>query len=1347
MASISASLRLFSSLSASAETAEGLRHLGKGKPVALLAYLSAAPGRRASRERLATLLWAEGSSEQARQNLRQTIWYIRRRLGPWLITSEDFVELSADVESDRLKFLAAVRDQRYRDALASYTGEFIPDFAAPGAAEFEQWADVERRRLRALFTGCCDTLARQLLAEGQAQRAAEVARRARDEAPLEFATWRLLFESLIAARDPVGSLAEAEHLDGVLAANEMELDEATRIALRAARQYAATSAKSEDPAPAAGGTSADAPTGAVAVDDARTFAPELIGREAEFRTLLARWEETRRGRGGAILISGVAGLGKSRLLADLHARLRAGRARAVLLRANPGDRAVGSGFIAAVAESIAQRPGAAAISADSASVLVALAPALSSSFPQARPDAATGEDALRRRVGALLDLLRAVSEESALALFVDDVHWTDPDSRRVLDAIAARLEGGRVLLVITSRPPLDALAGFVALPRIELPRFDLARTAEFVSRLGDLPAQEWSAEFPAQLLAATRGIPLTMIEALQRLVETGALRLEEGRWVAESPAQVAELLRDGMVLEARVRTLAPGARELLVLLATLGRPVPLASLAPAGHGFDRGAESAAPLQPILAELEHRGFVARHDALLHVSHDEIAAAALAAATDDERRRGHARAASLLATERESDASLLLAASHAAAAEDSPLLRALAQRYVERRRRDGDGRSVREILGSLVGTPPEGTALDALAKVVPWYRRPSRAVRRSVAALLVLSLTLAGWRVTHPERAPDLEFYLVTNEETPRLVQFRLADAERWDAGEPWEGRAVPFTAFPTAFDAARRIFYRSLPDGSGWVGAGFFAEGGGDEMTLLSATGALSRPVSYAGDDWIGSPSPDGAMLVFPTARFHPATDRSNLAIYDRRTGEVRRLLESSETDATPYWSPDGTRIAFYRNYFSAVRPTTVCVVAVDGRDPRCDWPALTEGVVTLGWLDPEHVLLRSASLRLISLDVTTGIVSDASESSEAPLLLEDGRTIISATEASERAPSALIAQRVDRRGSARALRVGGAPVNGRVVLSTYRRHSNKYAEHARLDLPDGGIPVDAPFTLRASALAADGSTVRAHAVRIRSLDDSVATVVNSVLRPRRAGVARLEVSLGGWRTDTVAARVVPATAVTLLSERWGADWSERWRGYGDPKPRLARGDGGPTLVTNGDGKYGSGAYLMRELDAATGLGVELRVSAPLTARQWQDLIISLHANTTFRAQAAWDHLTGNLREVHDVACQTTLGGEGGAAHAELIVNTAAGGVAGRAPTPARLYDGSWHTVRLQLFADGRCGLAVDGVPLIVTAKPVTVRSPILLDLQGASVGTTIQVGRTEVWTGVRGGVDWESVRR
>lgn len=1307
-------LSTFGTLRATATAASGTRELNRGKPVALLAFLAASPGRRASRERLASLLWSDGSSESARQNLRQTIWYIKRRLGDWLVASDDFLELVPDIDVDRDRFLIAVREQRLKDAVAIYAGEFIPDFAAPGAADFEQWADIERRRLRGVFVGCCDTLARQQLAGGHFQAAVELAKRARDAAPLDFSTWRLLLESLTAARDAMACVAEVEHLQALAAAEEMEIDDATRAVIRSALRNGG--------APATTGTS-----GGTATEDADAggFAPELIGRETEFRSLLALWDAAREGRGSAVLISGIAGLGKSRLLTDFHARLRAARARASLIRANPGDRAVGGGFIAAVAEAVAQRPGAAAISEESANVLVALAPALASTFPRARADAATGEDALRRRANALLDLVRAVSEESALALLIDDIHWADAESRRVLDALTARLDGGRVLLVLAARPPLETLGGFATLTRFELSRFDLPRVAEFVTRLGELPAERWAAHLPSQLLAATRGIPLALVETLARLVELGALTLREHQWTSEAPAQIGEVLREGMVLEARVRSLSAGGRELLVLLAVVGRPMSAPSAEGAGA---------------LVELEHRGFVTRREGVVMAAHDEIAAAALASASEVERRAAHARAAQLLAEGPESDVALTLAAGHARLAGEGALLRSVVRRWIRRQRAQGHAGSADALLHELLGHDAPPVERRALARTVPWWQRPARGVLGAAAASAAAVLLLSGWILFRETVPPDLELYLRTDSANPQYYRVVLPDLDDWEAGLPIEAEAVSPRGLPVDVTPYTRITL--FADGSrpGWSGSAFVADSGGDELILADEDGRITQPAMYRGDDGVGSLSPDGRQAVFASARWHPETDMYNVGVLDLATRQVRRLVVSDEFDTNPVWSPDGSRIAFTRRFYTRNTPSQLCVVHVDGSDLRCEWPGLGSVIDAVVWVDDEHLFINPRGERNFKLlNVMTGVVRDAGEGSSGTRLPDRRVALMSVSRSNDGRPGLAIR----RTGAVPATRVilhRGREVQGILVLARAAVRPRP-VERLRLVVPERGVPIDLEYLLRAEAADAEGQPRRAYALRYRSLDDSIATVVNGRLRPRRLGNARVEVTAGGWRSDTARIEIVPSTVLEVLDERWTDDWGARWRGFGDPLPRLVTVGARRALNPNGDGKYASGIYLLRNLDPRDGLGVEFDTSLPLTALQWQELSLALLNGTAQSQFGGWDHRSGFAPGAGQPFCSTTLGQEG--ADNRMSVPIMRDGYDEiRAPIQPDVYSGRWVRVRLQLWPDGRCGLSLDGRPLLLSDAPARLDSAMVVYLVGHSHKTNVAVGGLTVWTGVKGGVDW-----
>jgi DNA-binding SARP family transcriptional activator len=174
-----------------------------GKPLALITYLSCAPDRAAAREHLIDLLWGDVGPDAAKHALRQTLWYIRKRLGDRpLIVGGDMLRIVAPIDFDRDRFLAAVADNSVENVVQLYTGDFFPGFAAPGGVEFERWADIERQRLRGFFWRAAETVVRRWMSTGRLRDAQALARRVRDSDPLREGGWRLLFETLIAGGEP-----------------------------------------------------------------------------------------------------------------------------------------------------------------------------------------------------------------------------------------------------------------------------------------------------------------------------------------------------------------------------------------------------------------------------------------------------------------------------------------------------------------------------------------------------------------------------------------------------------------------------------------------------------------------------------------------------------------------------------------------------------------------------------------------------------------------------------------------------------------------------------------------------------------------------------------------------------------------------------------------------------------------------------------------------------------------------------------------------------------------------------------------------------------------------------------
>ena len=81
-----------------------------------------------------------------------------------------------------------------------------------------------------------------------------------------------------------------------------------------------------------------------------------------------------------------------------------------------------------------------------------------------------------------------------------------------------------------------------------------------------------------------------------------------------------------------------------------------------------------------------------------------------------------------------------------------------------------------------------------------------------------------------------------------------------------------------------------------------------------------------------------------------------------------------------------------------------------------------------------------------------------------------------------------------------------------------------------------------------------------------------------------------------------------------------------------------------------------------------------------------------------------------------------------------------------APAPKYLRTGEWYHLRLQVFPDGRCAIALNGTPVLIGSSVVT-SQPTYLFLYGMSVQSRILVGPLTVFSGVRTDVEWDSRRR
>lgn len=523
------------------KTGAGLQTLfGPGKPVALLAYLASAPERRVPRDRISELLWSDRPPDVAQHDLRQTLWYIRRRVGTVVIANRTGeLVLDRSVRCDRDAFLSALDGGQVERAVRLYRGDFLAGLGSSGSTGFDEWANLERYRLSRTFCNSGEEIARRAVRLGDFTRAIALAQRVRDAQQTDEACWRLYLETLLAGGERIRAATEADLLEWQLAMAGREPDPPTRELLRRARRRATP----QDVQPMA------------------TAMARLVGRATEMGVLLRAWEKTRWRHGAHIEIVAPTGFGKTIFLKEAKTRLQALGACVVYLASNWTTREVPYVLASDVATELAELPGAAGVSAVTAAALVALNPTLSRRFPVA-PDRAIGEEATRNRLFALLELLQAVSEERPIALLLDDVHWADNHSREVLDAVWDRVDRFATLIVTASRTASDRIPG-AHTATVRLAPLAAKDMRMLLEGHGALPELQWARELPERLQTIAAGSPLAALDVLERAIDHGVLAVRGGIWTCAEPAELPARLEG--LSGVRIQPIESHQRSILVI--------------------------------------------------------------------------------------------------------------------------------------------------------------------------------------------------------------------------------------------------------------------------------------------------------------------------------------------------------------------------------------------------------------------------------------------------------------------------------------------------------------------------------------------------------------------------------------------------------------------------------------------------------------------------------------------------------------------------------------------------------------------------------------------------------------
>jgi DNA-binding SARP family transcriptional activator len=592
----------------------------------LLAYLLLHRGTPQSRHRLAFLFWPDSSEAQALTNLRNLLFRLRRDLPDadrFLRVGRNTLEWRSEApfELDVARFEAALAEadevlgEGFREAVADrdrgrvaleQAVAFYEDDLLPSC--YEDWITPDRERLRQGLGRALRRLTRLLEDQQEYAAAIRYAERLLRHDPLDEATYRRLMRLQAVSGDRVGALRTYHRCTRVL---ERELGvEPSPVTQEMYERLLAVEGASAPPARPPGRVAAVSP---------------LVGREEPWTQLLAAWKVASAGRPQFVLISGEAGIGKTRLAEELMEWTgRQGiTTAATRCYASEGELAYAPVATWLRALSLPRLNGV------WLSEIARILPGLMTEHPDLAPSGPMTESWERQRFFEAL--ARAIlGAGQPLLLLIDSIQWCDRGTLEWLHYLLRYDPGARLLVIGTLRPHeieyRDLLTSLLHTLRHdgELTEIDLAPLNEVET--GTLAATVANRDLEEALVEClyreTEGNPLFIVETVRAgLPEEVRGSPEEGFVCIPHP--LPSRMKDALM--ARVDQLSPSARGLAELAATIGREFGFELLREAADGGEasliRGLDELWQ-QGIIREQGHYAYDFAHEKLREVMCEEF-----------------------------------------------------------------------------------------------------------------------------------------------------------------------------------------------------------------------------------------------------------------------------------------------------------------------------------------------------------------------------------------------------------------------------------------------------------------------------------------------------------------------------------------------------------------------------------------------------------------------------------------------------------------------------------------------------------------------------------------------------
>jgi len=546
---------------------------------ALVAYLVLHRDAPQSRKHLAFLFWPDTTEAQALTNLRNLLHKLRQALpdpdrffvaDAHEVTWRRDAPFTLDVAEFDTRAQSTTR-AALEQAVSLYRGDLLPSC-------YDDWIAPERERRQQAAGRALERLIGLLEIERDFKTAIGYGVRLRQLDPCNEDAHRILMRLHAANQDRAGVL-RAWHTCVKTLQDELSADPApeTRALYERLVQSAAA------PVQTAGMAQSQ---------------PQFVGRQREWQALQAAWRAAADGKPGCMIITGEAGIGKTRLAEELLAWAGRQGVTVAAARCYAAEGALAYGPVTTWLRSPALRPGLRALEPLWAIEAARLLPELLAERPGLAPPGPAGDAAQRQRLfEALVRVLFHSNQPHPreMLLLIDDLQWCDRDTLEWLHFLLRYDPRAQLLVVGTVRAEEaadnPALAALLAALRREdqLIEISLAPLSaeEAAALAGAMSQRPLTPEQLGRLYQESEGNPLFLVETMR----SGLADHLTDEQVARPGLTGAALPlppRVHGVLQARLAQLSAPARQLAGAAAAIGREFTLPVLARACDQDENG---------------------------------------------------------------------------------------------------------------------------------------------------------------------------------------------------------------------------------------------------------------------------------------------------------------------------------------------------------------------------------------------------------------------------------------------------------------------------------------------------------------------------------------------------------------------------------------------------------------------------------------------------------------------------------------------------------------------------------------------------------------------------------------